>query len=741
MNLVIVESPSKASTIKKFLGDDYKVTASLGHIKDLPEKELGVDLSRDFAPHYRIIPSKNKVVETIRQLAESAERVYIATDPDREGEAIAAHIAEIIHKTHPKPYRALFYEITRNAVQKAIATPGIIDVQKVDAQVARRVVDRLVGYQVSPFIWKTVAKGLSAGRVQSVALRMICEREAEIRAFVPTEYWSIRGLFAGDKLQPLWAEFTSFAGKKLELPTAETTLDLAEKLLRSTYAISQVKVNQQSIKPYAPYITSTLQQDAGRRISLSPKKTMSLAQMLYEGVDLPGGESTGLITYMRTDSTRIAAEAQHAARDFIAATLGENYNSPKPRHYAQKKSAQGAHEAIRPTDVARTPKELKNVLDPELWKLYDLIWRRFVASQMADTVNEVTIVDIQGDEALFRIRWVKRIFDGFQKVYALESSGEEPPPNLPPNFGKGYPLCLDCLDPRQHFTQPPPRYTESSLIKALDELGIGRPSTYATILTTLYDRTYVKLEKPKLLPTSLGETVNKILVALFPDIFEVGFTARMEEHLDQIEEGASWVNVIKDFYTPFALSLENAEKHRRSIKEQVQEVSDQVCEKCGKPMLIKWSRRGKFLACSGFPKCHNSKPLETPKTVEKACPDCGGALNIKEGRFGRFLGCSNYPTCRHVEPIGTGVKCPEPDCGGELVERSTKKGRFYSCSRYPQCKFHVTKRPIPKECPACGHPFLVVDKESGGSEQISCPKCRTKFEPFTEPETEPIIAE
>ncbi len=735
MNLVIVESPSKAKTIKKFLGKDFEIAASLGHIKDLPTKVLGVDVDGDFKPQYEWIPNKKKVIEEIRKLAAKADRVYIATDPDREGEAIGAHVAEIISKHHSNPHRALFYEITFHSVKQAVEKPGVIDRQKVDAQIARRVVDRLVGYKVSPYIWKTVAKGLSAGRVQSVTLRLICEREAEIKAFVVQEYWSIHALFSGAGVDPFSAELINYKGKKVKLDDEASTKTLIAEIRQSNHKVSQVKRSKLATKPPAPYTTSTLQQDTSRRLRLSGNRTMRLAQALYEGMELPSGETSGLITYMRTDSVRVASEALKSVRSFVETNLGSDYLPEKVKFYKKKGRTQDAHEAIRPTDVRRTPESLKDVLESAHWKLYDLIWRRFVASQMTDTISEVTVVEIEGKETLFRARGQKRIFDGFQKVYKVEGENNDTLPLLPVGFNKGFPLTLDNLESKQHFTQPPPRYTEATLIKILDELGIGRPSTYANIIGTLFDRKYVGQEQRKLMPTSLGGTVNTILVELFPNIFEVGFTARMEEQLDQVEEGTSWVKVVKEFYEPFSKSLENAERLRGEVKKKIEEVSEETCEKCGRPMLIKWGRRGQFLACSGFPACRNSKPLEAPQETGKICPDCGGDLLIKEGRFGRFLGCSSYPKCKHIEPLGTGVKCNKPDCDGELVERSSKKGRFYSCNRYPDCKNRVWRKPVPTPCDNCGFPYLIQADSQGEDGNLVCPECKTKVKAIPESES------
>jgi len=730
MKLVVVESPSKAKTIKKYLGQSYQVAASLGHIKDLPQKSLGVDVHNNFAPSYQPVPGKKKVIEQLRQAALAADQVYIATDPDREGEAIASHVAELISEKHPFPQRVLFHEITRKAVQEAIKSPRQIDQRKVDAQIARRVVDRLVGYQVSPLIWKTVAKGLSAGRVQSVALRLICEREQEIRAFVAQEYWSIHAVFSGEDVAPFPAELVQIDGKKVEIGAELVAQGIVERARGKSYQVSAFKHSTLRSKPSAPYTTSTLQQDAARKLKFSPRRTMVLAQALYEGVELPDGESVGLITYMRTDSTRIAAEAQAAAHNYIESTLGKDYLPHAPRIYAQKKRTQDAHEAIRPTDVSRHPDELKAVLDASQWKLYRLIWCRFVASQMADAVFNVTTVDISGDGLTFRARSQKRIFDGWQKICPPETENGETLPPLPKHFGDGYALNLDNLEGKQHFTQAPPRYTEASLIKALDDLGIGRPSTYANIVSTLFDRTYVDREDRKLIPSPLGETVSKILVGLFPDIFEVGFTARMEEQLDQVEEGVSWVQVVRDFYLPFEKDLRAAEGMRRDIKEQVQEATQETCEKCGSPMIIKWSMRGQFMACSGFPKCKNTRSLDTPSAVTgKTCSDCGGQLVVKAGKYGRFLGCSNYPNCKHIEPIGTGVKCPQPDCGGELVERKSPRGRFFSCNRYPECKYRVWQKPEPVACPECGHPFMLSTERGDDKGKLTCPQCKAVVDP------------
>ncbi len=735
MNLIIVESPSKANTIKKFLGQAYNVTASVGHIKDLPEKALGVEIENDFKPQYVPVSGKKKTIEAIRHAAREAERVFIATDPDREGEAIAAHVAEVIKPYHPQPARVLFHEITKDAVRKAIAEPGVIDQRKVDAQVARRVMDRLVGYQVSPFIWKTVAKGLSAGRVQSVALRLICEREEEIRAFVPQEYWRIRAQFSGKDLNPFWMELVTVDGRKPELPDENAANAMKARIQAASFQVSSYKISTLHSKPSAPYTTSTLQQDAARQLRLSSKKTMRIAQQLYEGIELPNGESVGLITYMRTDSTRISSEALAASREFIRETFGSEYLPPSSRVYATKGRSQDAHEAIRPTDVKRTPQMMKGSLDAAQWKLYQLIWNRFIASQMADARFEVTRLEAEGGGLVFRARNQKRIFDGYQKLYAVEIERGDVLPSLPPDFDVGYPLTLMDQEATQHFTQPPPRFTEATLIKTLDELGIGRPSTYATIVSTLFDRTYIQSEDRKLVPTPLGETVNGILVKLFPDVFEVGFTARMEEQLDKVEEGSPWVQVVRDFYDPFSRSLKKAEEKRRDVKKEVQEVSSEVCEKCGSPMIVKWSRRGQFLACSAYPKCRNARPLEAPKSTGKICPDCGGELIVKVGRYGRFLGCSNYPTCKHIERITTGVKCPMPDCGGELVERNSRKRQFYSCSNYPECKYRISKRPEPIPCPECGHPFVVAVSNTDEDGRFICPRCKAEISSRTGVET------
>ncbi|MBU1881638.1 type I DNA topoisomerase, partial [bacterium] len=596
---------------------------------------------------------------------------------------------------------------------------------KVDAQVARRVVDRLVGYKVSPFIWKTVAKGLSAGRVQSVALRMICDRETEVRAFIPEEYWSIHGLFSGEKLTPFEAELVKYKDKKIHLGDEAAAREAAKHVRHSHHKVASVDKSEQRTKPYAPYTTSTLQQDTARKLRLSGKRTMALAQKLYEGIELPDGEVTGLITYMRTDSVRTASEALNVARNYIKSDIGGKYLPEKARYYRKKGRTQDAHEAIRPTDVRRTPASLKDVLEESQWKLYDLIWSRFVASQMEDSVSEVTTIEVEGDQTLFGARGHVRLFDGFQKVYPLDSDNNAKLPPLPVGFGPGFPLALENVETKQHFTQPPARYTEASLVKALDELGIGRPSTYATIIGVLFDRTYIKRDRRKLLPTDLGETVAKILVELFPDIFDVGFTARMEEQLDNVEDGTSWITVIKEFYGPFENSLEVAESKRSDIKKKVQEVTDKNCEKCGRPMVLKWGRRGRFLACSGFPECKNSQPLEAPQETGLMCPDCdGGKLVIKQGKFGRFLGCSNYPKCKHVEPIKTGVSCPKPDCAGELVERSSKKGRFWGCSAYPKCTYRSAQQPVPVECDQCGYPYMVSPRSPQDEGQLICPKCK-----------------
>jgi DNA topoisomerase-1 len=729
-NLVVVESPAKTKTLKRFLGKDYQLEASLGHIKNLPQKNLGVKIEENFKPGYVVIPGRKKVIDKLKKEASKAEKVYLAPDPDREGEAIAWHIAEEIKKTNPNILRASFNEITKDAVLKGIKEAGQIDMHKVNAQQARRILDRLVGYKVSPFLWKTVYRGLSAGRVQSVALRMICEREEEIEKFVPLEYWSINAWFENQKKESFSADLVKIKGEDFRIENQVKADEILQDLRRKSYQVASIRTEKRSRNPYPPFITSTLEQDSARRLYFSPQKTMVIAQQLYEGVELGEKGAVGLITYMRTDSVRIADSAKKSARDFIEKNFGTDYLPDKMREYKSKKSAQEAHEAIRPTYIEYTPDEIKKYLSKDQYKLYQLIYNRFLASQMKEAIYDTTTVEIQGDEYIFRATASELRFDGFLKIYqeVKEENGEKGEEAKLPVLKQGEGLNLLRLEPEQHFTKPPARFSEATLIKELEANGIGRPSTYALIVGTIEERKYVEKDKKKLFPTELGKTVNRILVENFPELFDVGFTAEMEEELDRIEEGEDdWVKVLKDFYTPFKSILEEAEKKRKEIKSTIQEKTEEVCEKCGSPMVIKWGRHGRFLACSAYPKCKNTKPLnndEQNHITDEKCELCGSPMVLKNGRFGKFLACSRYPECKNTKPYSLGILCPK-GCGGFIVEKKSRRGKiFFGCSNYPKCDFATWDRPVKENCPQCGSNFLVLKKSKKKGEYLLCLKCK-----------------
>ena len=746
--LVIVESPAKTKTLKKFLGGEFLVEASLGHVKDLPEKNLGVEIENDFAPSYVIIEGKEKILNRLKSEAKKAKAVYLAPDPDREGEAIAWHIATEIEKVNPKIYRASFNEITKEAVLTGIKEAGEIDMNKVNAQQARRILDRLVGYKVSPILGKTIYRGLSAGRVQSVALRMICEREKQIDDFVPQEYWSITAILETDKKESFSAKLVKIDGKDFEIATQKDAEGIISDVKDKKFVVANVTKEERKRFPSPPYITSTLQQDAARRLYFSSQKTMKIAQELYEGVELGEKGSVGLITYMRTDSPRIAEIAKKAAKDFIERNFGSDYIPSKPREYKSRKSAQEAHEAIRPTYIDYTPDQVKKYLSKDQSTLYQLIWNRFMASQMAEAIFQVTTVEISagggstsGGEAekyLFRAIHSLQMFDGFLKIYQdikEENSEEEEEFKLPALKEKDLLHLLELI-PKQHFTKPPPRFSEASLIKELEENGIGRPSTYAQIVTTIKQRKYVESDKKRLFPTELGKTVNEILVKNFPNIFEMKFTANMEEELDKIEEGEEkWVKVLNDFYVPFQSTLKKVENEKGKIKQMTQQATEEICEKCGSPMIIRWGKNGRFLACSAYPDCKNTKPLESHENeqhlTDQKCEVCGSPMMVKTGRYGKFLSCSKYPECKFTRPFSIGVACPQEGCNGYVVERKSKRGRiFYGCSNYPKCKFASWDKPVNEACPNCGAKFLVEKINKSKGEYLQCVKCKyEKLEP------------
>ena len=758
-NLVIVESPAKAKTLEKYLGRDFQVKASVGHVVDLPKSKLGVDIKKDFTPDFHVIQAKKKVVDDLKKAARGKEHIYLASDPDREGEAIAWHIADQVAKNHRRVHRVLINEITKKAVQEAIANPQQLDRNKFDAQIARRVLDRLVGYQISPLLWKKVRRGLSAGRVQSVAVRLVCEREREIRAFESVEYWSLAAQLEGRLPPSFRARLFQWQGQKLDnknfrLENEAHVQQIIQSLEGASWTVGEVEKKERRRYPTPPFVTSKLQQEAARKLGFQPKRTMQLAQQLYEGVELGNDGSVGLITYMRTDSTRISADALTAVRQHIQARYGKNYLPGKPNTFRSKKGAQDAHEAIRPTALDYTPERVRRYLRRDLFQLYSLIWDRFVASQMVPAVYDQTLFDIPVREALFRATGQQIKFDGFMKVY-IEGRDERATANgedddgedaaddstgVLPDLQKGDALNLLALEPRQHFTQPPPRYTQASLIKELDERGIGRPSTYAAIISNILDREYViQNEGRSLAPTDLGFLVTDLLVESFPDILNVEFTAGMEDELDKIEDGKEkWTKAMKRFYTPFSRDLKKAEKEMRDVKRQ-EVPTDIDCDKCGAKMVIKWGRNGEFLACPQYPECKNTKNFKrddnggiqivAEEEVNETCELCGRPMLLRWGKFGRFLGCSGYPECKNIQPlekpVDLGIKCPE--CKeGNIKERKSRWGKiFYGCDRYPECKFASWDKPIAIACPDCGSPILLekVTKRAGRTQRCYNKEC------------------
>lgn len=761
MNLVIVESPTKAKTISKFLNRDFQVKSSFGHVRDLPEYKMGVDIAHDFAPHYVVPRKSQKIVNELKKTAQKAKYIYFATDEDREGEAIAWHLAQILKPKPEQIKRIAFHEITREAIIEALKHPRDIDNNLVNAQQARRILDRLVGYELSPFLWRKVAKGLSAGRVQSVAVRLIVEREREIQTFKPQEYWTIDATFLKLKIKdeklkiieekPFEAKLYKINNAildKFDIATSEKAEKIIKNLEGAEYKVADISQKEIKRHPLPPFTTSTLQQEANRRFGFSAKQTMVIAQQLYEGVELGDEGSVGLITYMRTDSVNLAEKFLNEARTFISSSFGNNYLPPTPRRFITKsKLAQEAHEAIRPTDPRRDPESVRPYLNDQQHKLYDLIWRRAIASQMAEAVLINTAVNIEAIPSrhsehttrvkesraqqrppeisqsphnsfkitdtniyTFRTTGLAIKFDGFLKIYGTSQETILPPLEV------GEPLELVKLIPNQHFTEPPPRYSDASLVKALEEYGIGRPSTYAPTISTIIERGYVeRIEGRRLKPKEIAFLVNDLLVQHFPKIVDYKFTAQMEDNLDEIAQGKKdWISVLRAFYVPFKENLK--QKYQEiSKKELIEEKTKEICEKCGAPMVIKTGRYGKFLACSAFPKCQNIKSLEKKeknKLTEETCDKCGAPMVIKSSRYGKFLSCSRYPNCKNIKPFqkSTGVKCPK--CKkGEIIEKRSKKGRtFYACDQYPKCKFVLWSRPTGEVCPKCEN-LLVYGKK------------------------------
>ncbi len=737
-NLIIVESPAKVKTIKKFLDAKYQVLASVGHVRDLPSKTLGVDEQNNFAPQYEVIENKQKVVSDLRSAAAKADIVYLAPDPDREGEAIAWHVAELIKDKVKNIQRIQFNEITAKAVREAIEHPRVLNEHLFDAQQARRILDRLVGYKISPLLWKHVKRGISAGRVQSVALRLIVEREEERYAFKPEEYWLFKALLGAEMPPSMKADLYKIDGKKARVAN-ETEANALEKILQNNaFVVQNVEEKERQKAPLPPFITSTLQQSANQRHGYSAKRTMTIAQRLYEGVDLGQMGITALITYMRTDSVRIADEARSAAADFILQNFGKEYLPSKGRVYKTKGSAQDAHEAIRPVDVNITPDMVKGHIVPEQYTLYKLIWSRFVASQMSAARFHDTTVSIECHNTLWRVKGMRMLFAGWTAVYPRSS--EDSDADLP-TLSKGQVLKVEKLSKEQKFTQPPPRYTEASLVRELEEKGIGRPSTYASIISTLQDRDYVHLKEKHFSPTDLGSVVCDQLREHFKTLMDVGFTAQMEENLDKVADGKrDWVELMQAFAADFSPTLSNASQNMQSVKGGI--ATDIVCPECAKPLVIKFGKAGTFLACSAYPDCRYTTnfirdengvitPVEREKITYEVidkCPQCEGDLVVKKARTGsRFIACTEYPKCTHTAPFSTNVPCPKCD-KGTLVEKSSKRGKiFYACDQYPSCDFALWDYPIAEKCPECTSPILVNKVLRGGARKISCPEKTCKY--------------
>ncbi|MEK6647461.1 MAG: type I DNA topoisomerase [Candidatus Firestonebacteria bacterium] len=717
-SLIIVESPAKAKTINKFVGDEYIVTSSMGHIVDLPKSRLGIEIDNDFKPNYIVLRKKSKILKELKTLAKKSATIYLAPDPDREGEAISWHLKNQLSSDDKPTFRITFNEITKNAVVDSLKTPRDIDMNLVNAQQARRILDRLVGYQISPILWKKVRRGLSAGRVQSVALRLICEREREIQSFVPQEYWFIIAKLQEKNNITFSAKLVEIKNEKPQITNKEDAEKITEDCKKQTFTVGKVEKKERRKHPAPPFITSTLQQESSKKLRFTSKKTMFIAQQLYEGVQLGEKGLTGLVSYIRTDSVRINTDFQVSTREFIKNKYGENYLPDSLPQYKSKKGIQDAHEAIRPSYIDCEPSTIEKYLTKEQFKLYQLIYNRFIASQMREAIFDVTSVDIKaGDNYLFRTTGTVIKFDGFLRIYKEDEEEEkskeeeENAANILPVLYENDVLNLLEIISEQHFTSPPPRYSEALLIKTLEEKGIGRPSTYSPIISTIIGRNYVERKEGKFYTTELGFIVNDLLVKHFPDILNVEFTALMEDELDKIEEGnKNWVDVIKEFNGPFDKNLVEAKETMRDVKAEMESATDEVCDKCGSQMLIKWGAHGKFLACSAYPKCKTTKSLETntSETIGIVCDKCGSPMVYKFSRFGRFIACSNYPVCKNIKAETIGIKCPKPECTGDIIIRSTKgRRRFYGCSKYPECNFVSWDKPVEKSCPKCFAKILV----------------------------------
>jgi DNA topoisomerase-1 len=740
-SLVIVESPAKAKTVNHYLGADYVVKASMGHVCDLPKKKLGVDVQADFRPTYQIIPEKKKVVVDLKRAAKASDRVILAADPDREGEAISWHISELIKDDNPNVSRAIFHEITKEGIEEAFKVLGEIDQRKLEAQQTRRILDRLVGYLISPLLWKKIGKGLSAGRVQSVTLRLICDREKEIRAFVPEEYWTITAQLEAENPPAFKASLAKIDGKKAKVKTAEQAQAIVLACEKTPFVLEGIRIQEKKRHPGPPYITSTLQQDAFRILRFPVKKTMFIAQKLYEGLEIGELGQTGLITYMRTDSVRISAGAQDAARKYVEQAFSPAHVPPKPNFFKNAKKAQDAHEAIRPAHFDLPPDKVKPFLKKEEYDLYRMIWNRFIASQMAPAVIEETDFDIAvrpgGAETAgapvkpsaygFKAKGEVVKFDGFLAAYP-NGNGEK---ELLPKAREGEVLKLQGLESKQKFTEPPPRYTEGTLVKELESRGIGRPSTYAPIISTLQDRTYVVKDKGKFIPTELGMYVTEFLVKYFAELMDYAFTAHMEEELDEISEGGQkWLDSLREYYGLLEKHLQAGQESEGVKRTGIP--LDEKCPKCGSPLVIKDGRFGRFKACSGYPKCKFRESLikKESKPLDEKCPECGSPLVQKFGKFGPFVACSSYPKCKYIkkEKAETGIDCPL-GCGGKILRRKTRRGKiFYGCSNYPKCTFATWDEPVNRACPVCGQKFLLKKNVMRGDPYLHCwnEKCAFK---------------
>lgn len=801
--LVVVESPAKARTINKFLGPNYVVKASFGHVRDLPKNELGVDLENNFQPKYVTLRDSAKAVSELKKSAEKVEHILLASDPDREGEAIGWHVAQLLESLNKPVDRVVFNEITKRSVQEAIRHPRPIDENLVNAQQARRVLDRILGYKISPFLQWAVQRGLSAGRVQSVAVRMVCDRENEIRAFIPEEYWTLDATFVTPRRDEFVARLFKIAGEKAVIPSQEAMDKVLADLEGAKYAVANVERKEVQRRPYPPFITSSLQQEASRKLGFSPRRTMVLAQQLYEGIKIGDEGETGLITYMRTDSTRLSNEALQDLRDYIRKNFEPAMLPEKPNFYSSKKGAQDAHEAIRPTAADRTPERMKPYLDADQLKLYTLIWMRTVASQMAPAILDQMSIDVASGQYVFRATGSIIKFPGFTKLYeeTKEESNNgdakgtpEGQDHLLPQVTPGEAVELKERTPEQHFTKPPARYTEASLIRALEENGIGRPSTYAPTINTIMERGYVEREKGRLKPTELGEKVNALMLEHFQEIVDLNFTAQMEDDLDHVEEGrCEWHDLLKRFYARFASVLDTAQrkiladliegatecpncgapmelregrfgmfvccthypecKTTHRMPKKAAEPTDEICDKCGAPMVIRSGRFGKFMSCSTYPRCKNThnidqqgnkvvtEPREEPKRTDQKCPKCNAFLLIRKSRNGHeFYGCEKYPKCKFTKPMEIGLKCPRPGCSGELVEKLAKRRRFIGCDKYPDCDFSVYGT-LDKDtpCPKCGNAWTTVMKSKSAPPTRKCPVPNCGYEEETVVEDEMAI--